>query len=130
MKRFRIQGKGLFISLVILPGGGEASVYNLVKKCGDVNQIITQCVKREKASKTNVPYFANLMLKINAKLGGLTHKLVSRERSTSLMVRSSIFQDPPASLCWILDEPTMLVGIDLSHPEPGQRDGKSIAAVV
>ena len=39
------------------------------------------------------------------------------------------FQDPPGSLAWVFDVPTMLVGIDVSHAEPNS-DRESMAAVV
>jgi hypothetical protein len=40
-----------------------------------------------------------------------------------------IHQDPPMSLPWILNKSTMLMGVDVSHPDPGNQ-GDSMAAVV
>ena len=58
-------------------------------------------------------YFANVSLKVNMKLGGVNHVL-----------------DQAASR-WLLEKPTMLVGMDVTHPGPGSLRGTpSIAAVV
>jgi hypothetical protein len=65
------------------------------------------------------------MLKINTKLGGACHTLVSRLPSAP----KTTFQDPPVSLSWVFDKSCMLVGIDVSHAEPGS-DRQSMAAVV
>ena len=43
--------------------------------------------------------------------------------------RSDTWQDPPLSLPWQLDVPTMMMGVDVSHPDPGHQ-GDSMAAVV
>ena len=58
-------------------------------------------------------YFANVALKMNMKLGGVNHSL--DEGSLAILKRT----------------PTMLVGMDVTHPGPGTVKGTpSIAAVV
>ena len=46
-----------------------------------------------------------------------------------ILSRSDTWQDPPLSLPWQLDVPTMMMGVDVSHPDPGHQ-GDSMAAVV
>ncbi|KAG6876982.1 hypothetical protein C0992_011165 [Termitomyces sp. T32_za158] len=58
-------------------------------------------------------YFANVALKANMKLGGVNHAL------------------DRANMTWLTEKPTMLIGIDVTHPGPGSVKGTpSIAAVV
>ncbi|XP_053209610.1 protein argonaute-3-like [Panonychus citri] len=56
-------------------------------------------------------YLSNLLLKINVKIGGANLKLSETTR------------------CSILNDKTMVVGIDVNHPSPGE-NARSIAAVV
>ncbi|KAF8133993.1 Piwi domain-containing protein [Boletus edulis] len=58
-------------------------------------------------------YFSNVALKVNTKLGGVNHKV------------------DDGNMKWLTKTKTMLVGIDVTHPEPGSIEGTpSIAAVV
>ncbi|XP_073037967.1 protein argonaute 4-like [Primulina eburnea] len=74
--------------------------------------IVTQCLC---PMRVNDQYLTNLLLKINAKLGGLNTSLAG-EISSSLPMVSKI--------------PTLILGMDVSHGSPGQSDIPSIAAVV
>ncbi len=69
----------------------------------------------------------NLLIKINTKLGGTNHTLVPRAPARA--GTAGVFQDPPNSLSWLFDKHCMLVGVDVSHAEPGS-DRESLAAVV
>lgn len=55
--------------------------------------------------------------------------MASRLEGRAPAVPGSRFQDPPASLSWLFDKTCMLVGIDVSHADPGS-DRPSLAAVV
>ena len=68
------------------------------------------------------------MMKLNTKLGGTNHTLISRGNSELPDNGEKLFQNPPVSLSWLFDKPCMLVGIDVSHAEPGS-DRESMAAV-
>ncbi|KAG6884814.1 hypothetical protein C0993_008033 [Termitomyces sp. T159_Od127] len=58
-------------------------------------------------------YFANVALKVNMKLGGVNHALDQNNMN------------------WLMQRPTMLMGIDVTHPGPSSVKGTpSIAAVV
>lgn len=74
--------------------------------------IVTQCIA---PTRVNDQYLTNVLLKINAKLGGLNSKL-SIEASPSIPLVSKV--------------PTIILGMDVSHGSPGQSDVPSIAAVV
>ncbi|RHN51302.1 putative post-transcriptional gene silencing PAZ-Argonaute family protein [Medicago truncatula] len=74
--------------------------------------IITQCIV---PSKVNDQYLTNVLLKINAKLDGINSFLgIEHARSMPIVSR----------------EPTLILGMDVSHGSPGQSEIPSIAAVV
>ena len=70
-------------------------------------------MEKLRKEKGQLQYFANVALKLNIKMGGVNHRMEGR------------------SATWLAQEPTMLVGIDVTHPGPGTVKGTpSIAAVV
>ncbi|KAF6761975.1 argonaute-like protein [Ephemerocybe angulata] len=103
------------ICLVIL-SNGDKHVYSGIKKlCDTVLDLPTVCAQVMKIRKEQgqLQYFANIALKFNMKLGGVNH-LLDKE-----------------SMAWLKQKPTMIVGIDVTHPGPGSvRGTPSIAAVV
>jgi eukaryotic translation initiation factor 2C len=82
------------------------------KKCLAEFGIVTQCVA---PTRVNDQYLTNVLLKINAKLGGL-NSLLQIEAVPSIPLVSK--------------SPTIILGMDVSHGSPGQSDVPSIAAVV
>ncbi|XVE79725.1 hypothetical protein DITRI_Ditri14bG0080200 [Diplodiscus trichospermus] len=74
--------------------------------------IITQCLA---PTRINDQYLTNLLLKINAKLGGL-NSMLAVEHTPSIPIVSKV--------------PTVILGMDVSHGSPGHSDVPSIAAVV
>ncbi|KAL6850460.1 hypothetical protein ACP4OV_021087 [Aristida adscensionis] len=82
------------------------------KKCLAEFGIVTQCVA---PTRVNDQYLTNVLLKINAKLGGL-NSLLQIEASPAIPLVSKV--------------PTIILGMDVSHGSPGQSDIPSIAAVV
>ncbi|CAO2184938.1 unnamed protein product [Urochloa humidicola] len=82
------------------------------KKCLAEFGIVTQCVA---PTRVNDQYLTNVLLKINAKLGGL-NSMLQVESSPAMPLVSKV--------------PTMILGMDVSHGSPGQSDVPSIAAVV
>uniref|UniRef100_A0A0E0HZ07 Piwi domain-containing protein n=1 Tax=Oryza nivara TaxID=4536 RepID=A0A0E0HZ07_ORYNI len=75
--------------------------------------IITQCIVP--SVKMNDQYYTNVLLKINAKLGGMNSKLSLEHRHMIPIVNQT---------------PTLILGMDVSHGSPGRADVPSIAAVV
>ena len=109
--------------ILVVLSNADKHVYNGIKHLLDVFlKVPSVCVQVSKfrKDKGQLQYFGNVALKINMKMGGVNHKLT----------------DPPGSsgaLSWLKDtsQPTMLVGMDVTHPSPGSvRGTPSVAAVV
>lgn len=102
--------------ILVILSNGDKHIYSGLKHLCDVYlDVHTVCVHAEKIRKDKgqLQYFANVALKVNMKLGGVNHGL------------------DPESMTWLRSEPTMLVGMDVTHPGPGSLKGTpSIAAVV
>ncbi|GFP97604.1 protein argonaute 4 [Phtheirospermum japonicum] len=99
--------------LCLLPERKNCDIYGPWKRknLSDFG-VATQCLS---PTRVNDQYLTNLLLKINAKLGGL-NSVLAGELSPSLPVISKV--------------PTLILGMDVSHGSPGQSDVPSIAAVV
>ncbi|KAF9024374.1 Piwi-domain-containing protein [Hymenopellis radicata] len=92
-------------------------IYSGIKRICDLELgMPTVCMQVEKAfvdGNRQDQYFSNVALKVNTKLGGINHTLL------------------PTHMAWLNKVPTMIIGIDVTHPGPGARWGTpSIAAVV
>ncbi|KAD7478368.1 hypothetical protein E3N88_01504 [Mikania micrantha] len=107
-----LPGPPLFL-LCILPERKNSDIYGPWKrKCLVDFGIVTQCIA---PTRINDQYLTNLLLKINAKMGGI-NSLLAVECSYSIPLVSKI--------------PTIIFGMDVSHGSPGRSDVPSIAAVV
>lgn len=97
-------------NLVVLPDRNSQR-YEEVKRIAETYQgVYTQCMVASNISKlTNPSFVSNLLLKINAKLGG-----------KNWAIDRKILQD----------KPTILVGIDVSHPGATDLESPSIVSVV
>ncbi|KAJ3563363.1 hypothetical protein NP233_g8987 [Leucocoprinus birnbaumii] len=100
--------------ILIILSDSDRHIYAGIKRLCDVAlDVATVCVQSGKIRGGGPQYYANVALKINMKLGGVNHTL------------------DPTSLSWLKEKPTMLVGMDVTHPGPGSvRGTPSIAAVV
>ncbi|GJW58575.1 argonaute 4A-like protein, partial [Tanacetum coccineum] len=97
--------------LCILPERKNSDIYGPWKrKCLVELGIVTQCIA---PLKINDQYLTNLLLKINAKMGGINSKL-SIEHLHSIPLVSK--------------KPTIIFGMDVCHGTAGS-DGPSIAAI-
>ncbi|XP_049404367.1 protein argonaute 4A-like [Solanum stenotomum] len=99
--------------LCILPERKNSDLYGPWKKrnLADLG-IVTQCIA---PTKINDQYLTNVLLKINAKLGGM-NSFLTTELSPTLPQISKVA--------------TIIIGMDVSHGSPGRADAPSIAAVV
>ncbi|KZV61782.1 Piwi-domain-containing protein [Peniophora sp. CONT] len=101
--------------VVIIPEHGNSDIYNQVKYFGDVKMgVVTQCMRAAKCMRANEQYYANVLLKLNVKQGGVNS--IPDPRSVS-------FITDPAN-------PTIIFGADAIHPAPGTSDRPSFTALV
>ncbi|CAH9073345.1 unnamed protein product [Cuscuta epithymum] len=108
----RLPGKPDFI-LCILSERKNCDIYGPWKKMNlSELGVVTQCIA---PTRVNDQYLTNVLLKINAKLGGM-NSLLASEHLKSIPLVSTV--------------PTIIVGMDVSHGSPGRADVPSIAAVV
>ncbi|GAB4859272.1 Protein argonaute-4 [Ancistrocladus abbreviatus] len=99
--------------LCLLPERKNCDIYGPWKKKNLADfGIVTQCMA---PTRVNDQYLTNVLLKINAKLGGL-NSILAVEQSPSIPLVSKV--------------PTIILGMDVSHGSPGHSDVPSIAAVV
>ncbi|KDO38589.1 hypothetical protein CISIN_1g048669mg [Citrus sinensis] len=99
--------------LCLLPDRKDSDLYGSWKrKTLSEFGIFNQCLA---PTKVNEQYLMNVLLKINAKLGGL-NSLLAIEQSKNLPLVSKV--------------PTIIFGMDVSHGSPGHSNVPSVAAVV
>ncbi|KAF8630597.1 hypothetical protein AX15_002843 [Amanita polypyramis BW_CC] len=110
----RTKGEDPNLIFVVLPVNGD-DIYKKVKHFGDITTgITTQCVKSRTANRAKAQYYANVLAKVNVKLGGRNHVL-----------------DPDSvALLKDLQDPVIVLGADVMHPGPGSVGRPSYAAVV
>ncbi|CAI9114673.1 OLC1v1015447C1 [Oldenlandia corymbosa var. corymbosa] len=100
--------------LCILPERKNCDIYGPWKRrCLSEVGIVTQCISPPRQVKDQ--YLTNVLLKINAKMGGI-NSFLTVERSPSIPIAGRV--------------PTLILGMDVSHGSPGRADVPSIAAVV
>lgn len=98
--------------VVILPEGGN-EIYTKVKHFGDVVRgVVTQCLKSNKCRGAKPQYWANVMLKVNVKLGGINNVLSD----------NTMLSDP--------HNPVIVMGADVIHPAPGAEGRPSFTSLV
>jgi eukaryotic translation initiation factor 2C len=102
--------------LFVILSNGDKHIYSGLKHLCDVYlDVPNVCVQAAKIRRERgqIQYFANVALKVNMKLGGVNHAV------------------DEASIGKLRQPPTMLVGMDVTHPGPSTvRGTPSIAAVV
>ncbi|KAI2830238.1 hypothetical protein CBS133816_3541 [Aspergillus niger] len=100
--------------LIILPQAAEG-LYSRIKFLCDVHYGIRNvCVVADKFLRPNDQFLSNVALKLNLKLGGINQRLLTR------------------SLDIISDGKTMVIGVDVTHPNSGNLPARapSVAAMV
>jgi len=89
-----------------------ANVYSRVKQQAELQVgLLTQCIRSRTMQRMSPATVTNIMLKVNAKLNGKNH-IISRTCRPACFAR-----------------PCMVMGADVTHPSPDQRDIPSVAAV-
>ncbi|KAJ3205805.1 argonaute 1 [Clydaea vesicula] len=111
----RTNSRSVDLVLCVLPQARNTALYNEIKRIGETDLgLMTQCVVQRKVADQKGGYLGNLILKINAKLGGVNTYVSPSD--IPLNTGSRI--------------PTIVIGIDVTHPPAGVTNGISIAAVV
>ncbi|KAJ9500329.1 Protein argonaute [Exophiala xenobiotica] len=99
--------------LIFLLQDRNAYHYLRIKKSMDGRYgIVSQCMQLQQVLKGNPQYYSNVLMKVNAKLGGTTAQAVSA----------------PGSGFKGFKEPTLIIGADVSHASPGSPQA-SMAAI-
>ncbi|OCH91556.1 Piwi-domain-containing protein [Obba rivulosa] len=104
--------------ILVLLSNDDSTIYAGIKRLCDVtlgiHTVHMLLSKARSEPRKQVQYFANVALKVNAKLGGMNHLLDNQATR------------------WLTEKSTMLVGIDVTHPsgQNNQSGTPSIAAVV
>lgn len=90
----------------------DADVYGELKRSSDIESgIPSQCMLAKHIDKASPQYIANILLKVNAKLGG----------------KNAVVREP---LPKVSEAPTIIFGADVTHPGVTETSRPSIAAVV
>jgi hypothetical protein len=99
--------------LCIIPYA-DVAIYNSIKNIADTKAgIHTVCCIASKLVKRQPQYYGNVSMKFNLKAGGINQQL------------------DPAKLGIISEGETMVMGIDVTHPQPGSAEtAPSVAGVV
>ncbi|KAH7105502.1 eukaryotic translation initiation factor 2C [Auriculariales sp. MPI-PUGE-AT-0066] len=102
------------IIVCVLPEG-STDMYNAIKHFGDITAgVATQCLKSSKCFRAKAQYYANVLLKVNVKLGGVN--------VVPDPVSVPFFSDPL--------QPVLILGADVIHPAPGSVGRPSFTALV
>ncbi|RDB20713.1 Protein argonaute-2 [Hypsizygus marmoreus] len=106
----RTRGELPNLLFVVLPENGD-DIWTKVKHYGDIKfGVATQCVRMRNCFKATRQVWANILVKVNAKLGGINH-----------IPDVSSLRDPM--------NPTIIMGADVVDPPPGARNRASFASL-
>lgn len=101
--------------LIFLVHDKNAFHYMRIKKSCDCRYgVVSQVMQLQQVLKGNSQYYSNVLMKVNAKLGGSTSKAVP--------ARTSGFKS--------FTKPTMFIGADVSHASPGSEQASMAALTV
>jgi eukaryotic translation initiation factor 2C len=101
--------------LIFLVQDKNAFHYMRIKKSCDCRYgVVSQVMQLQQVLKGNGQYYSNVLMKVNAKLGGSTSKAVP--------AKTSGFK--------AFTRPTMFIGADVSHASPGSEQASMAALTV
>ncbi|CAN6225484.1 unnamed protein product [Urochloa humidicola] len=112
--RNKLGGQKIDLLLAILPEKNGSLYGNFKRICETEIGVMSQCCLGKFVTSAGPPYFANVAIKINAKVGG----------------RNSEFANPQESLPVVSSKPTIIFGADVTHPGALDDTTPSIASVV
>lgn len=101
--------------LVFLVQDKQAFHYLRIKKSCDCRYgVVSQVLQIQQVLRGNPQYYSNVLMKVNAKLGGTTSQIVSHQTSGFKGFLG----------------PTMVIGADVSHASPGSQQASMAAITV
>ncbi|TKR75776.1 hypothetical protein L596_017019 [Steinernema carpocapsae] len=103
--------------IIVVLQAKNSDLYMTVKECGDMNYgIMSQCVLMKNVQRPSPATCSNIILKINAKLGGINSRVVPDAVTRKFLI----------------DVPTLIVGVDVTHPTQSEerQNIPSVAAIV
>lgn len=90
--------------LIFIVPSKDSLVYHRVKKSCDCRYgVVSQVMQYAQVQKNNGQYISNVLMKVNAKLGGTTSQAIPN----------------PAQGSKPFSKPTLIIGADVSHASPG-----------
>jgi len=98
--------------LCILPSTATPLYAEIKRVCDTLLGVASQCVQAKHASQAKKQYCANVCLKMNVKLDG-----------------ANVFLTPD-QIPFVTEEPTIIIGADVTHPGPGDLSRPSVATLV
>lgn len=102
--------------LIFLVQNKDSFNYLRIKKSADCRfGVVSQVMQIAQVMKGNPQYYSNVLMKVNAKLGGCTSKVKPHGQSGF----KGTFQGP-----------TMFIGADVSHASPGSQESSMAALTV
>ncbi|CAI2348079.1 unnamed protein product [Caenorhabditis sp. 36 PRJEB53466] len=103
--------------IIVVLQSKNSDIYMTVKEQSDIiHGIMSQCVLMKNVSRSTPATCANIVLKLNMKMGGINSRIVADAITNKYLV----------------DQPTMVVGIDVTHPTQAEMrmNMPSVAAIV
>ncbi|KAH9603228.1 hypothetical protein KSS87_004641 [Heliosperma pusillum] len=108
-------GQQLQLLIIILPHSAAYYGSKIKQICETELGIVSQCCTSEKVLRPGAAYLEHVALKINVKVGG---------RNVVLLDAAN------RQIPLVTDDPTIIFGADVTHPQLGEAFSPSIAAVV
>lgn len=114
LQNFKSDGARIVVVALV-----RENFYFELKRFADELCLPTQCCRMTTIKKFPRNYDNSLLIKMNMKMGGVNHTLASRGGQSSGFGSGSgaaagpgqreVFQNPPRSISWLFDLPTMVV---------------------
>jgi len=105
LQGFKSDGARIVVVVLV-----RENFYFDVKRFADEICLPTQCARFGTVKKFPRNYENSLLMKMNMKMGGVNHTLAARGSAPSTgPADRPIFQNPPQSISWVFDLPTMVV---------------------
>lgn len=108
LRTFKQDGARIVVVVLV-----RENFYFDIKRYADQVCLPTQCCRYLTVKKYPRNYENSLLIKMNMKMGGVNHTLAARGRpavtSSSSAADRPVFQNPPQSISWLFDVPTMVV---------------------